>query len=327
MKSPARRAATETEGFEQVLYATPTRRELLRTFGLAILAADTLGGYLAERQMTSSPEAKVYLNPDSDQTIITMGGWANDGIALGDQLAPVFGQYASVIAIRYAETEIDPVALHDVIFGTMEEHGLHNPSFYLNSGAGLYGAYAIHRHAGDPASQAKFGRTRVVELHDSPSSEHDMVLASRVEMLSRADLVAKYSRLLNLALKVTLNVVLPGAEYRDPSLVSAEGAGNQHAAMKRTDLITAVTEIEAIRSINLPPGYLKGAADHFVCIHPASADEQLVVPELSVAGWRRICGEVRDVLDTNAPAGPSHATSTFPRTLDNIFREYLPIPA
>lgn len=320
MSRETRRLARETEEFEAALYGTVTRRTLNKALFLTAVASDTAMGYGVELGMNDHPETRVFPHPTSEHTIIVMGGAGNDGIALAEMLQPVFGQYANLLAVRYPENNINPVELDEAIFRTMEEHGLHNPSWYLCSAAGQFAAYSIATHAASPERQARFGRSRVVQLHCSPSSEDDLTSGYKGFAELHGDDLLKRSRLFDLALKGLLAYTV--RDGGDTSMVTTQGIHRQLQALRDVDSITGATQIGAIRDIDLADGYLAGAADRFVFVHPS--EDPVVNPERALAGWRRICGSVEDVLDLNAPAGkPTHATNVFPRTLDAIFRESL----
>ncbi len=312
----------ETDGIEptleQLLKWRPTRRKLIKLGLLTAVAADTAGGFAVERGMNHHPEADVYLNPDSDQTIIIGGGWANDGRVLGEMLAPVLGDFANIIAIKYADDNVDSTELHNLVFSTMRENGLRNPSWYLNSSAGLFLAGSMALHAHDPASQQEFGPTQIAVFHDSPHSEADLNNQGWFFANTRADALLKRSRVFNWLFGLGMRATLRGADFRDPAYVSYADAQAMKDGMAAADSITASAQMAGMRDINLPDGYLHGAARRFFFVHSEGESNDTNDSASALRGWRGTCGEVEEIIDPYAPAN-KHAPSTYPHILRTIF--------
>ena len=266
---------------------------------------DQAGGFWREQYLTKTPEVEVHRNPKVARTILVAGGLANNGIDMGRAMRGALSPLGSILAVRYAETNLRSDLLHGAITDALDAHGLADQPIdtYCNSAAGIFLAQTVRWLAADGR---RFG-TMVLDC--CPANVHDIEGIQGLAVRGRLDIL-RYSRAFNVFMQFASNHVLPPPSDRDPDVPESLAAAHRRAIV-RTDSITSGMEAAYMRAHPVLPGSLAGIAERTVFMH--APQDPLVNFRTAVPAWRRACGSLEEVVDPARPAFSHAAGPTHPR--------------
>jgi hypothetical protein len=253
--------------------------------------------------MRDYPQVEVTSNPNSDYTTIVAGGLGNDGIAIGRAMRHILLPIGSIVAVRYAETNIDSTKLHGIIDLAINQHGLggNRLGAYLNSAAGLIMAAPI-RQLGK--------KLETLVLDASPSSVQDVKGLEGFAIKAHTD-VLRHSRAFSWLSRLVANHQMPPPTDKEPETPYALSAAHR-SAIVNADTITTGAEAAFIRNHPVTPGSMLGIAKRTVYMH-SRGNDPLIDTNSAFAGWSLACGGADLVTDPYRPIISHAAGPTYPR--------------
>lgn len=244
---------------------------------------DTLGGIQEAREnLSNEPEATVYPNPDKQRAILTFDGFGGNSRYMTEAMLYRLHSMGTIVAVNYAETNMEPGPREEVIYNTLDSHGLLGSplGFYLRSSAGIFNAKILR------SLKERGLNIDTVAFDGSPSSEEDIPEPQRSWLKLHP---LRYSRAVNgLSTFFTDDMLPPASRHAQSS--SSEAIEAYYNALLRVDSITLGEQAKDILNPQLEPGLLAGVARKLVFLEPPGGDPFINTPR-AIEGWSQICGE------------------------------------
>ena len=302
-----------------------TERQGMARSRLLQAAAVTAGGLLLDqglgwarkRTMRQLPEVEVTVNPESDRAILIAGGLGNDGIAVGRAMRHQLLPLGSLVAIRYAQTNLDPRQLYAATNRAIEQHDLGGHTFdvYLNSAGGVIMGKPVERLSQELAMNS-------IVLDGSPASGRDVQGIQGQAVRWGIDRVSS-SRLINTVGRLVAERQMPPATDKEPA-TPLEFAEAHRAAIVSTDSITTGVAAGHLRKHPVLPGSLENVAARTI-LFMSSETDPLVNPKTAHAGWCAAFGrDVEYVVDPHRPAFSHAAGPTYSLGVRMALERYAP---
>lgn len=281
------------DAIEPTAKSGPTRRRLIKgAAGFTVVCGIDLGvGQLQNSLFISrSPKVHVWPQPESRATLIAAPGTSNSGYHMGRLLSYALGNRATVVAVEYAETNVDPTL---ITAGVKEALSNIDPKqrqktghYWLSSGGVIM----------TPVAHALGEQTDLALLDSAPLTKSD--LRGRNGVFARIPEFMSRSRLLDLVFMLGKDLSIPPAAQDKADWIPAELAESHRHFTVHADLMTSAAEVEAL-SRNILPNTLAGfaAAAYFMTCPPGAGHPErtagvdpLVITELAHPGWNAVFG-------------------------------------
>jgi hypothetical protein len=291
-----------------------TRREVCgyAAAGFAGAALDYgLGEYVA-LELTTEPETDVIsFNRATGRTVLVAGGIVNNGRVLGEMMQPYLGDVGTVVAMSYAETNVDSGKLTESVEKTIDENDLGDDEIdvYLNSAAGIFMSPTIK----EMARRGKHIGTIV--LDSAPYDARD--IKDPLGFLIRTGVYRLgYSRIINYMVRFGSNLIQDPATDKDPKVplaLSEEYRSTQVDA----DTITYMNQAAAIER-GAPQNIFRGVGQRIVYAH--SLNDPIIKNAQAYTRWQENAdpGAVTNFTSLAIPANSHAAGATHPSIVQQI---------
>jgi hypothetical protein len=300
------------------LHRPLARRRFLAAAGamtLSAIASDQLWGGWEATGLSREPATEVIENPQAGRTVIIAGGLANDGIAMGRAMKFDLASESNMLSVRYAATNVRPELLSKAIEESLRRSNLlgQRLDVYLGSAAGIILAEPLR------LLRRRIGQFGTIVLDCAPCDKHDIKGLQGAAVRGRLDFV-KYSRALNTAMRRSADAVMPPITDRAANIPAAAALAHREAIV-RADSITSGVQAEALRKADIGKLALAGVAEKVVYLQ--ALEDPLIHIRRASEGWRRVYGDLRDVIDPYRPS-PSHAVGPlYPRGVAEVLTDKL----